>query len=360
MEFFNHIHCKYTGIRGFVTLYNDYFKHRYMIQAKAKKKAEIVSFFEKYGLDATISAFKISKSSIYAWRKTLRQNQGRIESLNEKSKAPKNPRKSKINPAIKEFIRNYRKEHPRIDKEKIKPELDAFCKKIGIKTISEPTIGRIIKELKEKGEIPKKFKVSFYGKTGKIVIRELKPKKPKLRRKGYHPEKPGDLIQIDAIVKFIWGLKRYIITAIYLKSEFAFARAYSHLSSKSAADFFEKLQKVAPFSVKRVQTDNGAEFHKRFRDNLEKKGIIQFFNYPRRPQMNAQIESFNRTIQEDFIDWNLDLLATDINTFNQKLVDWLLWYNTKRAHSSLNNQSPLQYLINNLGFSNMLVSYASY
>jgi len=75
--------------------------------------------------------------------------------------------------------------------------------------------------------------------------------------------------------------------------------------------------------------------------------------------MNAQIESFNRIIQEDFIDWRLDLLAADINTFNQKLVNWLLWYNTKRVHSSINNQSPLQYLINNLGFSKMLGSYAN-
>ena len=358
MEFFNHIHCKYTGIRGFVSLYNDYLKYQYMIQDKAKKKAEIVYFFRKYGLEPTISAFKYSKSSIYLWDKTLRENNGRIESLNERSKAPLNPRKSKIDPRIKEFIKNYRREHPRTGKEKIKPELDAFCQRIGIKTISEPTIGRIIKELKERGEIPKKFKASLYGKTGKVVIREIKPRKPKLRRKGYQPESPGDLVQIDAIVKFIWGIKRYIITAIDLKSEFAFAQAYTHLSSKSAFDFFEKLQKVAPFQIKRVQTDNGAEFHKRFRDTLEKKDIIQFFNYPRRPQMNAQIESFNRTIQEDFIDWNLDLLATDINAFNQKLVDWLLWYNTKRSHSSLQGQSPLQYLINNLGFSKMLVSYA--
>jgi len=74
--------------------------------------------------------------------------------------------------------------------------------------------------------------------------------------------------------------------------------------------------------------------------------------------MNAQIESFNRTIQEDFIDWNLDLLVGNINSFNQKLVDWLLWYNTKRAHSSLKGQSPLRYLISDLGFSKMLVSYA--
>jgi len=76
--------------------------------------------------------------------------------------------------------------------------------------------------------------------------------------------------------------------------------------------------------------------------------------------MNTQIESFNRTIQEGFIDWRLNLLSTDINAFNQKLVDRLLWYNTKRIHSSLNNQSPLQYLINNFGFSKRLGSYAKY
>jgi len=93
MEFFNHIYCKYTGIRDFVTLYNDYLRYQYMIQEKAKKKAEIVYFFRKYGLEPTISAFKYSKSSIYSWRKT-----------------PKTKSRS-----------------------------------IGIKTISEPTIGRIIK-----------------------------------------------------------------------------------------------------------------------------------------------------------------------------------------------------------------------
>jgi len=227
MEFFNHIHSKYTGIRGFVTLYNDYLIYQYMIQEKTKKKADIVHFFRKYGLEPTIAVFKISKSSIYHWRKTIKENQGRIEALNEKLKSPKNPRESKIDPRIKDFIKNYRKEHPRTGKVKIKPELDVFCQKLGIKTISEPTIGRIIKEFKEKGEIPKKFKVSLYGKTGKLIIREFKPRKPKLRRKGYQPEYPGDLIQMDAIVKFIWGVKRYIITAIDLKSEFTFVQGYT-------------------------------------------------------------------------------------------------------------------------------------
>lgn len=330
-----------------------------MIQEKAKKKAEIVYFFEKYGLEPTISAFKISKSSIYSWRKTLKANNGNIESLNEQSKAPHNYRESRVSQKLKDFIQNFRIDHPWAGKVIIKPELDDFCLKNGLGTISESTVGRVISELKKNGKIPRKFKASLNGKTGRVFIRNPKPKKKKLRRKGYQPEQAGDLLQIDAIVKFIWGIKRYIITAVDLKSDFAFAHAYTHLSSKSAQDFFNKLQQVAPFTIQRIQTDNGKEFHKRFRDDLEKKNIIHFFIYPRRPQQNANIESFNRTIQRDFIDWNLDILSNDINGFNHKLVDWLLWYNTKRPHSSLNNQSPMKYLIDNLGFSRMWWTYAS-
>lgn len=228
-----------------------------MITDKAKKKAEIVSFFEKFGLDATISAFKYSKSSIYSWRKTLRESGGNIESLNELSKAPHRPRKSKVDQRIKDFIKDYRWEHPRAGKEKIKPVLDTFCQREGIKSIHESPIGRIIKDLKEKNQIPKKFKVSLIGKTGRVVIRDPKPKKKKLRRKGYQPENPGDLLQLDTIVKFIYGIKRYILAAIDLKSEFAFAQAYKSLSSKVAEDFFNKLERVAPFPILRTQNDNG-------------------------------------------------------------------------------------------------------
>lgn len=32
-----------------------------------------------------------------------------------------------------------------------------------------------------------------------------------------------------------------------------------------------------------------------------------------------------------------------IDIFNQKLVDWLLWYNTQRPHWSLRLQSPVDY-----------------
>ena len=163
-------------------------------------------------------------------------------------------------------------------------------------------------------------------------------------------------MQVDSIARFKDGIKRYILTAIDLKSDFSFAYGYSNLSSKSALDFFQKLEAIAPFQIKAIQTDNGSEFEKYFRDYLEKRKTLHFWNYPKHPQLNAKIERFNLTLQEEFIDWNWNLFY-DLDKFNQKLMDWLLFYNTKRPHHSLGNIPPLKYLIQNLGFSNMLWNY---
>jgi hypothetical protein len=35
MEFFNRIHCKYTGIKGFIKVYEDGLRYRYTITKKA-------------------------------------------------------------------------------------------------------------------------------------------------------------------------------------------------------------------------------------------------------------------------------------------------------------------------------------
>ena len=48
-----------------------------------------------------------------------------------------------------------------------------------------------------------------------------------------------------------------------------------------------------------------------------------------------------------------EILLEDVNEFNKKLIDWLLWYNTKRFHWSLNLETPVNYLINNGLLSNM-------
>ncbi|WP_083754392.1 integrase core domain-containing protein [Nitratiruptor sp. SB155-2] len=58
-------------------------------------------------------------------------------------------------------------------------------------------------------------------------------------------------------------------------------------------------------------------------------------------------ERFNRTIQEQFIQYYEDVLFTDLQEFNKKLAKWLIDYNTKIPHHSLNLKSPVQFLPEN-------------
>ena len=335
----------YQGIPGFVRLYKYAVLMTDKTADKAKWRVRVLEFFDRYGVRATEEAFGVKKSSIYKWRKLIRDNGGRIEVLSDRSRAPIRRRRARKDPRIIGFIREMREKYPRMGKTKIKVFLDEYCQEKGIRTVSESTIGRIIKV---HGYFRQPKKVSHFGKIKTSRYRK------KLRRGGYKASYPGDLVQVDSIVRFRDGINRYIITAIDLVSGFAFAYGYTTLSSKSALDFFEKLEKVAPFKVSAIQTDNGSEFEKYFREHIEKNKIKHFWNYPKHPQLNAKVERFNRTVQEEFVDWNWRSLFNDLKLFNHRLIDWLLFYNTERPHFSLGNIPPVKYLILKRDFSNML------
>jgi len=66
--------------------------------------------------------------------------------------------------------------------------------------------------------------------------------------------------------------------------------------------------------------------------------------YPKTPKMNAHCERFNRTIQEEFIDYHEEKLMKPA-WFNQHLIPYLLWYNGERPHWSINLKSPIQFLL---------------
>ena len=136
----------------------------------------------------------------------------------------------------------------------------------------------------------------------------------------------------------------------------AFAYTYKTQSSKNAYDFFLKLKEVVPFEIKNIQTDNGKEFLKDFQQGIKTLGITQFFNYPRCPKMNCFVERFNRTIQESCINKYSSFLE-NTNKFNNYLIDYLIWYNTERPHQSLQDVSPVVYLIQRYNFTHFSKMY---
>lgn len=313
-------------------------------KAVIEERLKIIDFYDDYGAEATRKAYGKSRSTIYLWKQKLKSSAGKLSVLAPGDKTPRHRRRRMTTPFITSFIIGYRTSHPGVDKTTITPALRTACESAGIRPVSESTVGRIINDLKEAGKLPKSTRVSINGRTGKL--RSWQPKHPakKTRRQGFYPKLPGDLVEIDTVDIFVDGLKRYLITAIDLPTRFTFAYTYKSSSSACARDFLDKLLNVAPFTISRVQTDNGHEFLKHFIKACQGRSLVHYFNYPRHPQSNAHLERFNRTIQEQFACWHTDELDEPA-VFNHHLMEYLLWYNTEKPHRGIGKLPPLRYYL---------------
>jgi transposase InsO family protein len=312
----------------------------------AQFRLKVIEFANEYGVKAATDAFNVSRATIYRWKKMLKDNNGKLISLMPKSRKPKRLRKMIVDPEIISFIRRTREEHPGIGKEKIKPLLDKYCKERNIKTMSISTIGRIIKRY-DMRYTPKE--IGYHNPNSKWAKnKRLKRNKVHTNRIKHSPVSSSlGYIEIDTIVKFINGIKRYIYNAVDINTRFSFSYAYKSKNSKNALLFFKKLEKVYPEDkgMATVQTDNGSEYLGVFDKYLKDKHIKHLFAYPRCPRVNGYIERANRTLQEEFLNYHLFLLSDDIKAFNSQLIDYLIWYNTERPHHSLDNLSPIDFMI---------------
>jgi len=331
--------------------YSRFMKYRTDISNHPKRaviehRIKVIDFFDTFGIEATRQAFGKSRATVYLWKKKLKQGEGKLSSLAPKDTTPLHKRHRVVDPFITAFIVNYRLQHPGVDKVTIAPILASACHTQGITPISESTVGRIIRDLKEQRKLPRSNKLSLSGKTGRLIERLPHRKQRKLRRKEYIPHYPGDLVQMDTVAMFAAGVKRYLFTAIDVRTRFAFACAYQSNSSTNGSDFLEKFLQVAPFVTRRIQTDNGSEFLKHFAQRCERKRVTHFFNYPKHPQANGCLERFNRTIQEQFVYANIHYIDETL-AFNRHLMDYLIWYNTERAHRSIGKIPPLRYYVDN-------------
>jgi transposase InsO family protein len=330
MRIFN----KFRGTKGWLWLYERQLQlARMHNQAEAERRLRVLIFWEKHGDAATMEAFDVSRRTLFRWQEVLRRNEGKLLALDKRSTAPKRRRVRRITPELEARILTLRRAHYKIGKAKIA----SLC------SISESKAGRILSDLKKRGLLATHLHVRTQGHTGRLRITTPK-KKAKLRR----PKEYKRGIEIDTVIRFINGTKRYIYTAIDIERKFAFGGAYTNHSSESAADFLGKLIQVAPFKIREIQTDNGSEFAHLFHDACKKRSIRHYHTYPRCPKMNGTVERFNRTLSEEFLAHQLALLKDDLDAFNEALVEYLLWYNAERPHQSLGMLSPLQYIVKTL------------
>ncbi len=326
---------KFRGTSGFVWLWERGLRLRGMRdQKEAERRVKILGFWHEHGEEAAGDAFGVSRRTLYRWQAALERAHGQLQALDRKSTAPKKRRQRAYPQALCDRIIALRTAHSRLGKKKLAVLL-RDC------NVSESYCGRVLAHLKEQGLLAQHRHLTVNGKTGRLNEKTYTQRK-KMRRRV----KRG--MEVDTVIRFIDGTRRYILTAIDVEKKFAFAAAYTSHSSATAADFLYKLIAVAPFPITEVQSDNGSEFALRFREACEKLGIVHYHTYPRSPKMNAHIERFNRTLSEDFVMGHRALLRDNLVAFNDTLIDWLLWYNTERPHESLGMVSPLRYIVSTL------------
>jgi len=156
---------------------------------------------------------------------------------------------------------------------------------------------------------------------------------------------PGDLVEIDTIHLFnpISKQKRYMYTVIDLYTRMAYARVYEDLKPGHSIDAITEAEQYFGFKFKIVQSDNGLEFARYFETKLEIKGIQIRHTRLGRPNDNAHIERFNRTIQEECTG-PYYLESEPLKKLDNKILNYIDFYNYKRIHLGLEYRTPAEML----------------
>ena len=188
-----------------------------------------------------------------------------------------------------------------------------------------------------------------------------KQEKPNIRKSDRrYPEilVPGEKVQVDVKevpYNCLKGAARrdgkhlYQWTAIDECTRIRFVYGFEEHTPENSVKFFKMLQKIFPFKIQTIQTDNGTEFtYKYISDTelcpfdiaLKNAGVQHKLIPPRTPWHNGKVERSHRNDQRYFYNWEKFASVEDLN---RKLKDHLRGSNRKPMRT-LGGKSPLDLL----------------
>jgi len=185
------------------------------------------------------------------------------------------------------------------------------------------------------------LKVSLASVNRTLDRYKLLKKKSLYKRFDPHQDRPkalkrGDLVQVDTIHRMISEKKRlYVFSLIDLYSRDTYAKAYARMNAATSLKFIREAEKEMGFRFGMLQSDHGPEFGNWFVSQIQKD-----HRYSRigKPNDNAHIERFNRTLQEEC----LDAVSNDVAKINRALKKYLKYYKYERLHAGINFLTPSQ------------------
>ena len=169
-------------------------------------------------------------------------------------------------------------------------------------------------------------------------VRSDNPRRPLVSR-------PGELVQTDTIhhVDPKSGRRLYYYTVIDLYTRMTYVILVPKLSPGHAAKAVLEAQDLWGFTISMVQADNGPEYGRYSEQVMKHYGIQTRHSRLHRPNDNAHIERFNRTLQTECIGyyWHKSVpLSRQQATLNA----YLEYYNNKRVHLGIQMRTPASML----------------
>lgn len=274
-----------------------------------KIRRDAVLFAKKHGVRCAARHYGFSPRAICAWKKQAK-NIG-LHPIPTKSSRPTH-HPSELSDEICDLIVAIRLEHNRsaeVVHKRLKDEYDI-----------EVSLSSVKRTLDRRGLIHKRSPWKRYH-----------PPQPRPEANN-----PGSLVQMDTIHLMQTKTDRmYVFTALDVYSRWAWARAYPKIGAGVGVRFFNYVQKQAPFQFHTIQSDHGPEFSTHFTERI---GTTHRHSRVRRPNDNAHLERFNRTIQTELI----SALKPDVQLINRHLPDYLQWYNEERHHFGIDLKTPAE------------------
>lgn len=268
-------------------------------------------------------AVAVPRATLYRWE---RQPQPR-------SRRPHRLRAKTWSPALLGAIERLRRDFPMWGKAK----LVVLLKAEGF-TVSEATVGRILKHLVERGAVA----------PVPLLRRRPRPWSAKRRYavrlpKDLKPHKPGGLVQLDTVfVNLAPGKPIKHFTAYDPVARWTVAKAFNRATAKAAASFLDKLIAQMPFTVEAIQVDGGSEFKADFEIACRNKGIRLYELPPKSPQLNGAVERCNGAWRYEF--YQVYDLPPSVDALNPLIDCFQHVYNYNRPHGALAGKTPAQYL----------------
>lgn len=171
-----------------------------------------------------------------------------------------------------------------------------------------------------------------------------KPKRPTYDGKNLRrpqADRPGELVQADTMHVMRKDYSRYYVYALIdIYSRFGYAEYKRTSRQIDSLSVIANARAYCGFDFAMIQTDNGAEFKTSFKHQLMRQHMELRHSRVRKPNDNAHVERFIRTIQEECFKSK----PPRERVVNRQLKEYLAYYNYQRLHLGINLKTPAQML----------------